>query len=324
MRLHVALKSVGLGIVLLLITVDVAAQLQSLPPDLRRTPRNADEAAYRQIQIQRAMEARQRMAMRQAETEARQSVQPPHEKLPTLTEADRKRIKALLTPNPDDIFANQELLKQPGTGIFRLFPNSNCESRMEVRVDGPCANHVPGGSSYSFRPGAITPDIHFNDGWLIGDSFFSQIIVARIGDVPLVGLEASASQLRFLTSFEPASEIPGARQQFATIMKGIDADGVKYSKGSQPELGATYAMRIVAYRNGNNLERRMAREGVGPDHPVMMFKKLEEDNRVDLLVAFRIVRREEDGNLTIVWKELERKKSPVLRFAQDEEMTDLK
>jgi len=323
MRLHGALKSVGLGIVLLLITFDVAAQLQSLPPDLRRAPRNPDEAAYRQIQIQRAMEARQRMAMRQAETEARQSAQPPREKLPTLTEADRKRIKALLTPNPDDIFANQELLKQPGTGIFRLFPNSSCESRMEVRVDGPCANHVPGGSSFSFRH-AITPDIHFNDGWLIGDSFFSQIVLAQIGDVPLVGLEARASQLRFLSSFEPASDIPGARQQFAMILKGIDADGIKYSKGAQPQLGMTYAMRIVAYRNGNNLDRRMAREGVGPDHPVMMFKKLEEDNRIDILVGFRVVRREEDGNLTIVWKELERKKSPVLRFAQDEEMTDLK
>ena len=323
MRLHVAL-SVGLGVVLLLITVDVAGQLQSLPPELRRAPRNADEAAYRQIQIQRAMEIRQRAAMRQAEAEARQSVQLPREKPPTLTEEDRKRIKALLTPNPDDIFANQDLLKEPGTGIFKLFPNSNCESRMEVRVDGPCSRHVPGGSSYSFRSGAITPDIHFNDGWLIGDSFFSQIVIAQIGDLPLVGLEAAASQLRFLSAFEPASDIPAARQQFVSIMRGIDSGGVKYSKGVLPQLRTTYAMRIVAYKNGNNLERRLAKDGIGPDHPVRMFQKLEEDNRVDLLVAFRIVRKEDDGNLTIVWKELERKKAPVLRFGHDEEMSDLK
>ena len=325
MGLHMLLKSVGLGIVLLLISVDVAGQLQSLPPELRRAARNPDAEAYRQIQIQRAMERQQRMAMRQAEADARASAQLPRDKAPSLTEEDRKRIKALLTPNPEDIFANQELLKSPGTGIFRLYPNSNCESRMQVRVDGDCARHVPGGSVYSFRPGAITPDIHFNDGWLIGDSFFSQIIVASIGDVPLLGLEATASQLRFLTSFEPAADVPGARGQYASLLKGIESDGVRYSKYVRPQLGTTYAMRIIAYRNGNNLERRMAREGVGPDHPVMMFKKLEdEDNRVDLLVAFRIVRRGEDGNLTIVWKELDRKKSPVLRFAQDEEMTDLK
>ena len=321
----VALKSIGLITVFLLMTVDLVGQLQSLPADLRRAPRNPDEAAYRQIQIQRAMERQQRAAMRQAEAEARASAEPPREKPPSLTEEDRKRIKALLTPNPEDIFANQALLEQPGTGIFRLFPNSSCESRTEVRVDGPCAKHVPGGSSYSFRPGAITPDIHLNEGWLIGDSFFSQIVVARIGDVSLVDLAATAPQLRFLSSFEPANDIPAAKQQYASLLKGIESDGVRYSKYVMPEIGTTFAMRIVAYRNGNNLVRRMTMPGVGPDHPVMMFKKLEEeDNRFDVLVAFRIVRRAEDGNLTIIWKELNRKKSPVLRFGQDEEMTDLK
>ncbi|HKP69321.1 MAG TPA: hypothetical protein VJV05_08555 [Pyrinomonadaceae bacterium] len=262
--------------------------------------------------------------MRQAEVDARSSAQLPREKPPTLTEDERNRIRTLITPNVSDVIENQDVLSQPGTGIFRLFPNSNCESRMEVRVDGPCARHVPGASSYSFRSGAITPDLHFNDGWLIGDSFFSQIVIARIGNLPLVNLASSANELSFLNTFEPAPDIPSARLQYASILKGIESDGVKYSKGVLPQMGMTYAMRIVAYRNGNNLERRMAKEGVGPDHPVMMFKKLEEDNRADLLVAFRIVRKEEDGNITIVWKELSRRKAPTLRFAQDEEMSDLK
>lgn len=323
MRSHAALN-IALVIVSLLLTVDVVGQLQSLPPDLRRQPRNPDEAAYRQIQIQRAMESQQRAAMRQAENEARQSIQPPHEQAPSLTEADRKRIKALLTPNPDDVLANQELLKMSGTGIFKLFPNSNCESRMSVRVDGECARHVPGGSSYSFRDGAITPDLHFNDGKLIGDSFFSQIIVARIGDIPLLDLQASSSQVSFLNAFEPALDVPAARQQFALLLKGIESEGVRYSKVVLPEVGTTYAMRIVAYKNGNNVTRRLATGSYAPDHPIMMFQKLEEDNRADLLVAFRIVRREDDGNITIVWKELKHKKSPVLSFGHDEELTDLK
>jgi len=325
MLLHAA-KTVGLGIVLLLMTVGVAGQLQSLPPELRRAPRNADEAAYRQIQIQRAMERQQRWDMRQAEADAHANAVKPGEKPTTLTEEDRKRLRELLTPNVDDIIANEELLKQSGTGIFRLFPNnSNCESKLRVRVDGECSRHVPGGSVYSFREGAITPDLHFNGGWLIGDSFFSQILIAPIGDVPLLDLTASSSQIRFLSSFEPATDVPGARQQYALIMKGIESDGIKYSKYVRPELGKSYAIRIIAYRNGNNLDRRLVREAVGPDHPVMMFKRVnEEDNRIDVLVAFRIVRKEDDGNLTIVWKELSHRKAPVLRFAQDEEMTDLK
>lgn len=324
MRSDVFTRGLCTLIFCLLLLLDAFGQTQSLPPDLRRTPRNPDEAAYRQIQIQRTLEAQQRQAMRDAERNARATVTLPREKLPRLTEKDRKRIEALLTPNPEDVAANEALLDQPRTGIFRLFPNSDCESKRQIRVDGECANHVPGGSSYSFRSGALTPDIHFNNGLLIGEGFFSLAIVTELGDVPLLDLESSARGLAFLTGFEPSEDLLGARRQYAEIHKGIESGGKAYSNIATPKVNVTYAIRIVPYRNDNNLLRRTETEGITPDSAVNSFQTVQADNRFDLLVAFRIVRREADGNLTVVWKELDRRKSPLITFAKNEKLSDLK
>ena len=308
----------------LLLIASAFGQTQSLPPDLRRTPRNPDEAAYRQIQIQRTLEAQQRQAMREAEAAARASATLPRERLPVLSEKDRERIESVLTPNAVDVAANKKLLDQDRTGIFRLFPNSNCETRRQIRVDGDCANHVPGGSSYSFRAGGVTPDIHFNNGVLVGEGFFSYSILTEIGDKSLLELDDSAPELRFLKNYAPAETFAGARTQYEEIHKGVRSGEKVYSNTATPKLDTTYAIRIVAYRNGNNLAKRMATEAVTVDSPVTSFATVQADNRFDLLVAFRIIRRESDGNLTILWKELARQKSPVITFEKDEKLADFK
>src|SRR5688572_16671426 len=90
----------ALVVVQLLIAGVCTAQLANLPPHLRRTTSNPDQEAYRQIQIQRTLEAQQRAAMRQAEREARDSAKI-KEVMPSVSAADMKRIEQLLTPHPD-------------------------------------------------------------------------------------------------------------------------------------------------------------------------------------------------------------------------------
>lgn len=308
----------------LVLAAEAFAQLQSLPPDLRRQPRNPDEASYRQIQIQRAMEAQQRQAMREAERNARASATLPREPIPRLSESDRRRIEELLAPNPEDVEANKELLDRSRTGIFRLFPNSNCESRRQIRIDGECAKHIPGGSSYSFRSGALTPDIHFNNGLLVAEGYFLVAILAEMGDLPLLDLEKNAAGLQFLRDFVPAEDFAAAKAQYDSIHKGMESAGKRYSNTAVPKLNTTYGIRVVAYRNGNNLLRRMDTEGTTFDSAVKNFETVQADNRFDLLVAFRIIRSEADGNLTIVWKELDRKRSPSIDFAREDKLSDFK
>jgi hypothetical protein len=263
--------------------------------------------------------------MRNAQTFARERIDLPiAARVGGMSEADRKRIKALLTPDPSDVAANNELLRLSRTGIFRLYPDANCESEREVRVDGDCANHVPEGSTYSFRSDALTRDIGFNNGLLVGDAFFSQMIMVELGDVPLLDLDKTAEGLKFLEEFVPAKDLAGAGEQYRAIHQGIRADGRTYSERMLPKVNTTYAMRIVAYRNGNDLFGLGERAPAGSRNIIQGLQTVQQDNRMDMLVAFRVVRQGDSADLTIVWKELSRQKSPKITFGKHEKLADLK
>lgn len=318
-------RAMILATTLIFLPVQAAfAQTQNLPPNLRTTPRNPDEAAYRQIQIQRTLDAQQRTAMKEMEDNARATAKFPGEKLPEMSEKDRRRIEALLAPDPEDLLTYKEFLDQDRTGIFRLFPNSDCESQGVIRIDGECQNHVPGGSSYSFRGRATTPDIFFNNGLLVAEGFFSQEVMTSLGDIAVEDVALSTRGLKFLGEFEPAIDFAGAKEQHAKIGKGVEADGILYSNLAKPRVGGTYAVRIVAYRNGNNLIKRLSPDGINRNSPVFKFLQVQQDNRVDLLIAFRVIRQDLNGNLTILWKELNRKRSPEINFKGGEELSDFK
>ncbi|NOT49126.1 MAG: hypothetical protein HOP17_15455 [Acidobacteria bacterium] len=296
-------------------------QLQNLPANLRRQSNNPDQEAYRQLQIQRTLDAQQRTAMRRAEEEARASAKV-NETMPAVSAADLKRIERLLTPNAEDLDKYKAFLDLERTGIFKLFPQSVCDESRVVRLDGECANSVPGGSRYSFRAGSKTPDIHYVNGVLFAKGFFAHHLIANIGDVPVESLLTGDKYLKPLAGIAPSVDFEEARSLSSDIEDGLLLESIKYSDRAEILLNTTYLLRTIAYRNGNNLQRRLDRASPAADDPVRGFEKLQTDHRMDLIVAFRIIRKDEYGNLTIVWREISRKKAPVITFPEDQGMAD--
>ncbi|MGQ0541286.1 MAG: hypothetical protein ACT4O9_05455 [Blastocatellia bacterium] len=307
---------------LTILSVIAFGQTQNLPPNLRRTTSNPDQEAYRQVQIQRTMESQQRVAMRRAEEEARSSATLPQGPRIEISAKDRKRIALLLKPNPEDLVRYKDFLNQDRTGIFRLFPNSKCDEYRVIRVDGECANFVPGGSNYSFRTNSMTPDIHFLDGNFLAKGFFSLQIISRVGDIPLDSITMASNEAAFLRDFTPETTFIDAQAQIKKIAKVIKANGFEYSNLAAIKLNESYVLRIVAFRNRNNIERRMSRDGLIVDDPKLNFSRIQTDNRIDVTIAFRVVRQDADGNVTIIWKELSRQKAPVIVFDDEQEMVD--
>ena len=261
--------------------------------------------------------------LRRAENEARSTARLPRDPEPKLSAEDRRKLKALRAPNPIDLETYRDFLKQDGTGIFRLFPEFGCQpTKGVIKVDGDCANQVEGGSSHAFR-GGNSPDLFFSKQVLGSTGFFSQNLMASFGDVSLEDLSAKSRELKFFAAFLPGRTASEAKAQSVELTKGIEHEGIRYSRSVKPLLNTTFALRIIAYRNGNDINRRIMEAGRTGKTPPYVFLQLVSDKRIDLLVAFRIIREDEDGSVSILWKEISRQNAPTIKFADNEEMTDL-
>lgn len=218
-----------------------------------------------------------------------------------------------LRPSAEDLAKYAEFLKQSRTGIFRLMNDVGCDSNVYViHVDNNCQNAIPGSSFYSFREreytSAYLSDIRFKDGLLITDGLLSQNILVRLGNVPLEDLSTTSEGMKFLVDFVPEIVNTKATRQYIEIVKGIKADRYEYRKVLPASENMTYAMRIIAYRGSFYRSFRG-----------WIFDLISGDDRFDLIVGFRVVRKDEDGSVTILWKELERKKSPKLKYDKNKD-----
>lgn len=219
-----------------------------------------------------------------------------------------KEQKRRLQPSPEDAQAYASFLQQPNTGIFRLLPDSGCETNsLVIKATEDCLNAVPESSFYSFREEEhtqnILADIRLKGNYLISDGILSQGILVALGDFPLESVTLQHEGLKFLNDYSPPTSTKEIQKQFLQINNGVRSGGYEYRKIIPAQSDTTYGLRVVAYKG------RILRSFRG-----FNFDLLAGDKRVDLTLAFRIVRRDKSGAVTLIWKELTRKEAPKIKF----------
>lgn len=292
---------------------------QVLPsPTSNRSPRTGEEARQREFENNR--EAMERLS-RQASTGGERS-----HPTKTLSDEERKKFKVVISPNPDDLEKHKDFLKQSKTGIFLLLPDFDCETKYLVRTDANCANFVPGTWAYSLRrknySNADFHDLRFKNDSLMSDGLLNQGILVSLGDVPLENISLNSDGVKYLVNFKPGEIHKEASRQFEQIVKGIKDSDYIYSKKTKVVVNNTYAIRLISYRFQDKWLSRFSNSNMTAKD--LKFFQLEDDKRVDLTVAFRIIRKNDDGGITILWKEVDRKESPKIVFQKNEELTDIK
>ncbi|MCW5960934.1 MAG: hypothetical protein KIS76_12290 [Pyrinomonadaceae bacterium] len=245
-----------------------------------------------------------------------------------IADEERKRIDALVEPNPEDSSRFSEFLKQKKTGITRLFPELNCQNRVIIYAEGECAGAVPNGSQYSFRleDYTIAPewsDLRLDGKSIFADGFLTQAILVSLGDAPIETISEMAEGFAFLNNFAPAQTLSGARAQSAELAREIESSGYKYANFAAVKLNETYALRAIAYKSDAKVESKHV-NGKLSWNGDPRFINLKLDTRRDITVAFRVIRIEENGGITIVWKELSRRDAPKLQIAKRERPTDIR
>jgi hypothetical protein len=196
--------------------------------------------------------------------------------------------KKFLTPSDEDRTAYAAFLRQPDTGLIRLLPREVYESdtyknnKKTLTIRG-------GGSYYSFtlrsHEYGYATDIGLEQGFLkVGFAGADYGMLAKLSDVPLEGLSLEHPSVLFLSTYDAVTEEPQARLEQRRFGGGTTIDGLAYNERLPVEVGATYILRSINYSDS------------------------------DVLVAFRVVRKDTDGSVIIAWKLL--KKYPVPQLAR--------
>jgi hypothetical protein len=194
----------------------------------------------------------------------------------SLYEEIREKEKQFISVDLGDKNKYVEFLKQADTGIFRLLPREKYDGKLSIRG---------GGAYYSFtrliNDYGYGSDIELSQGnFSVGFAGLDFGFLVLLDDTPLDSVTLEHPGLKFLLSFAPASVEPKIREQQRSSSYGIQADGFTYKRSAAALVNTTYALRSIDYSGA------------------------------DILVAFRVVRRDADGSMILIWKKLKSFQSP--------------
>jgi hypothetical protein len=216
-----------------------------------------------------------------------------------LTEEHKRRLYP--TAQERERFA--AFLRQPHSGLVRLLPHSTCGTDPRVvEVGNKCLDAIPpvpgGGSFYSFgsseHEAARFADVWLKEGMFrVGVAGEALGLLTVLGDVPLESVTLQSAQAAYLAQFVPPTTVADAQGQYAQSNIGFREQGQAYGSTAHVRADTTYVLRSIIYGSDSSLNRRR--------------------KPTDVLVAFRVVNKAEDGSVTLLWRELLSRKAPKLK-----------
>lgn len=316
----------------ILAVIVVSAFAQEKPPSSPQPKPSSDNTQTqanpsRQAEIDRQREAQLELKRQQSYSRL-QNLGSDNPRLPTRVriyrdvisqyyrKPDKKELRAV-QPDQRDFQKFAAFLRKKNTGIFRLMPDVGCSPNTKVLVVSPeCVKYsMPGGgSSFSFRAKTYRiphlADLTFYGENLVVKGVLLEAILVSLGDSPIEQVSLNTRGVGFLRSRKPSKTVDDAYEFANNLRSGFIRDGFAYGRGIIAKENITFVMRSVAYR-GKWLS---AAAGV-------TYNEFDFDKRRDVIVAFRIIRKDRDGSVTILWKQLRNIRSPKLEIEEDEEIT---
>lgn len=174
--------------------------------------------------------------------------------------------------------------------------------------DNVCLNYyLPGKArAFSFRKVDYVhqayADIERAEGLFVSRGTYVLGLIAALGDLPIETWPAQSQLVSDLLRFTPAADIDQVTQQDRDLARGLDIGAVTFRKAAPILPHTTYLLRSVAYKaKFYNIPKTEKKRG-----------SLDEDDRRDVVVVFRVIRKDVDGSLLLLWREVYQKPSPQL------------
>lgn len=194
----------------------------------------------------------------------------------------------LLAPAKEDEDTYATFLEQPNTGLIRLLPRERYDTEVyrEVRKTITLRG---GGAYYSFSRRSheygAGSNISWESGYLsVGFAGANYGMMTALEDVSLESLTPEHYAVQLLSKYVPPKREPEARLEYRRFQAGTTISDWPFLSRLPARSGITYLLRSISYGQG------------------------------DLLVGFRIIRKDTDDSLLILWKLI--KKYPVPALAK--------
>ncbi len=202
--------------------------------------------------------------------------------------------KGWLAPSPEDRIAVTTFLEEKDTGLIRLLPRQgfNQEAFLEFQK----RKIVGGGAYYSFarltHAYGYGSDIALDHGQLsVGFAGADFGMMTNIGDMPLEQITLNDVRTQDIAAYVPPPAEAEARAEYRRFgsAEGRMFDGFLYRRSMPVQENSTYLLRSISY------------------------------HRSDVLIAFKLVRKDTDGSVIIAWKLLQQYPTPKLKLTPGSE-----
>jgi hypothetical protein len=203
----------------------------------------------------------------------------------SLPQEDQVLKKGPLAPTENDRNLFSNFLRGRNTGLIRLMPREVYDSATYQTKKG--LNIRGGGAYYSFanltHAYDYGNDIELDHNILsVGFAGGDYGMLTNLGDRPLEDITLNDPSTRFIAQYAPPKPEPAVRSEFRRFQAGVTIDGALYRSRLPIQIGATYLLRSVVYRES------------------------------DVLVASRVVCKDSDGSVIIAWRLLKKYPRPEL------------
>ena len=194
--------------------------------------------------------------------------------------------KQFLEPTDADRTQFATLLAQPSTGLIRLLPRETFDASV-VKDKTTTLETRGGGAYYSFKrlthEYGYGSDIELASNYLSVGGFggYSYGMLLKLGDIGLEDLTSQLPAVRTLLEYAPARTEADARAEHRKFGAGADMQGFMFKSRLPLEIDTTYLLRSLNY----------------PDS--------------DIVVGFRVVRKDSDGSIIGAFKVLKEFSAPM-------------
>jgi hypothetical protein len=197
--------------------------------------------------------------------------------------------KQLLAPAPEDEQRFAEFLQLPDTGVIKMFPPGR---RRVISAGDLASGRRPGfshyASLYSFTKekhgnglhGYVDPRLGWAELRLLNGRFVTGVtgeslgVLVALGDVPLETVTSETYGVTGLTNIIPPADYLEAASLSRRNRAGFALERFRYGSSLPVARNMTYVLRATS------------------------------NKRADVLVGFRVIRFDENGSVTLIWRKL--------------------